>query len=74
MISSTIFKRNTFLAVLVPNLCDCEGRTVKDWESLLYGTVSGCQYRRAERREGTAISVHADPIFLNVCTLSVFQQ
>ncbi len=36
--------------------------------------MSGCQYRRAERREGTAISVHADPIFLNACTLSVFQQ
>lgn len=75
MISSIIWvKRNTFLEVLVPYSCDCGGCTVKDWESLLYGTVSGCQYRRAERREGTAISVHADPIFLNVCTLSVFQQ
>jgi len=72
MSSKEHLSKNTCALLMWPLVTYC--KTKQDWESLLFGTVSGCQHRRAEEREGTVISVHADPISLNVCSLSVFQQ
>lgn len=66
-----------FLEVLVSYLCGCWGQIVRHRRTGNHCYMVQCQADitgGAEQREGTAISAHADPVFLNVCSLSVFQQ